>query len=507
MRKFCLGFVATLLLAGVLALASGWVAAVGTFGNSMAPRMEAGDLVLITQSPSYEVGDVVAYASADLDQTVLHRVVAVEDGRYTFRGDNNDFDDPEEPTSDQLIGKELLHIPQGQVWIDRLTSPLALAVIAFGLLAVGGATTRSLHRRRKRPMAQHAAGPRPTGGLGGVSPRIRTAALIAASITMLGLVLAALSWTRPATASEAGASPDAARMTFSYSADVPASPAYEGTTVTSPAPLFRRLVEEVALTYTYRGEAARISVAAELSAASGWQTEVPLKRAVTSTGPEHTATINLDLDALAARANAAAAAIAIPAEQVEVTILATVKTTAGRTFKPGLTFVLSPLKLELAAGPSSLTVAESTSTPDEIGAPTLNLIGQHIAISTLRTTSAVLALGGLLALGAIMVLPRLGRNDEHTAIQRQYAALLLQVEPIPSPATRPVVDVVDFPTLARLAERYGLLILHWTRSNIETFIVQDDGITYRYRIPATADEPAHPTDTNHTPGSTMVKEE
>jgi VCBS repeat-containing protein len=52
---------------------------------------------------------------------------------------------------------------------------------------------------------------------------------------------------------------------------------------------------------------------------------------------------------------------------------------------------------------------------------------------------------------------------------------------MPVPAGRPVVDVTQFATLAKLAERYGLLVLHWCRSGVETFVVQDEGITYRYR--------------------------
>lgn len=53
-----------------------------------------------------------------------------------------------------------------------------------------------------------------------------------------------------------------------------------------------------------------------------------------------------------------------------------------------------------------------------------------------------------------------------------------------APQGRPVIDVTTFPTLAKLAERYGLLVLHWNRSGVETFIVQDENITYRYRAGA-----------------------
>jgi hypothetical protein len=52
---------------------------------------------------------------------------------------------------------------------------------------------------------------------------------------------------------------------------------------------------------------------------------------------------------------------------------------------------------------------------------------------------------------------------------------------MPAPQGRPVIDVTTFATLAKLAERYGLLVLHWTRSGVETFVVQDENITYRYR--------------------------
>jgi hypothetical protein len=52
---------------------------------------------------------------------------------------------------------------------------------------------------------------------------------------------------------------------------------------------------------------------------------------------------------------------------------------------------------------------------------------------------------------------------------------------MPAPQGRQVIDVTTFPTLAKLAERYGLPVLHWNRSGMETFVVQDESITYRYR--------------------------
>jgi hypothetical protein len=88
----------------------------------------------------------------------------------------------------------------------------------------------------------------------------------------------------------------------------------------------------------------------------------------------------------------------------------------------------------------------------------------------------------LLAIAAIAVLGQMpGAASEGAAIRRRYAALLAQVHPMATPPDRPVVEVTEFATLIKLAERYGLLVLHWSRSGVETFVVQYDGTTFRYR--------------------------
>jgi hypothetical protein len=71
-------------------------------------------------------------------------------------------------------------------------------------------------------------------------------------------------------------------------------------------------------------------------------------------------------------------------------------------------------------------------------------------------------------------------------IERRHPQLLVRVEPMASPPGKPVVTVDDFAALAKLAERYGQMILTWTRPDADDFVVRDDGITYRYRIPLEA---------------------
>ena len=75
-----------------------------TFGVSMEPHFRRGDLVVLRTRPTYDVGDVVAYRSHDLGRNVLHRIIGIRDGLYTFKGDNNGFVDPEHPTAGDLVG-------------------------------------------------------------------------------------------------------------------------------------------------------------------------------------------------------------------------------------------------------------------------------------------------------------------------------------------------------------------------------------------------------------------
>jgi signal peptidase I len=111
-------------------------------GRSMYPTFERNDLVFVRPSSSYRVGDVVAYRSALLHRVVLHRVVAVRGARYTFKGDNNSFFDPERPAASAFIGKRWFSIPAvGRLaaflhtpWIAAMLT--ALLVLALGL---GGA--------------------------------------------------------------------------------------------------------------------------------------------------------------------------------------------------------------------------------------------------------------------------------------------------------------------------------------------------------------------------------
>ena len=110
-------------------------------GTSMLPHFHRNDIVLIRASNRYRVGDVVAYKSALLHRVVLHRIVKISHDRYTFKGDNNNWTDPEQPTRSDLIGKQWIQLGQAGQLVTKLRTPTAMAtlavliVIAFGLSA------------------------------------------------------------------------------------------------------------------------------------------------------------------------------------------------------------------------------------------------------------------------------------------------------------------------------------------------------------------------------------
>jgi signal peptidase I len=105
-------------------------------GSSMNPRLAPSDVVALRSASSYGVGDVVAYRSKLLGRLVLHRIVAIRDGRYVFKGDNNSFLDPDRPRRAELIGKLWVRIPSGGRIAAAAHQPVVLASLAALLVLV-----------------------------------------------------------------------------------------------------------------------------------------------------------------------------------------------------------------------------------------------------------------------------------------------------------------------------------------------------------------------------------
>jgi signal peptidase I len=118
-------------------------------GSSMRRRLQPSDLVVLRGASDYRVGDIVAYRSRLLHRVVLHRVVAIQAGRYTFKGDNNSFLDPERPVRSQLVGRLWMRVPSAGRAAEILRLPWVLAALAGILVLTIG--LRSGRRSEDRP--------------------------------------------------------------------------------------------------------------------------------------------------------------------------------------------------------------------------------------------------------------------------------------------------------------------------------------------------------------------
>ena len=116
-------------------------------GTSMLPKLRMSDLVALRPQHTYRMGDVVGYRSELIHRVVLHRIIAIHDGQYTFKGDNNSFVDPDRPTRSQLVGRLWLHLPTAGRLILQLHRPPVAAVLAI-LLVLGTGLSGGTKRRR-----------------------------------------------------------------------------------------------------------------------------------------------------------------------------------------------------------------------------------------------------------------------------------------------------------------------------------------------------------------------
>ena len=450
-----------------------------TDGVSMQPGLTEGDLVIARRPDDYEVGDVALYRSAILGVPVLHRIVEESADGFTLRGDNNSWLDPDRPQLSDMQGKQVATIPQFGTWLGRFWKPTALGVLTLSLLSVSG-TTAHRRRRKKRTMSQAPRrAPRPATG--DHRPRLAAALAVSAAVAVTAAAAGYLiSGDGTATSTGVDGAPS---LTLSYMADVPRSPAYDSTTVTSPQPLFRKLSDTVDVHYAYQGPAGTLDLEATLSSSSGWESTIPLQGPSEVTGPDASGSVPLDLDALDRRADRAARVIGIPTTELEVVVQAQVTGDDTET-SAELPMTLTAERMVSGAPASEPAVGAS---PKSLGTPGTPESGGSVtsrlrqALADHPVPAALLLLGALLLAGAWRTGSGTSSPGDHRAKQRRYGSLIIDVDPILHPPGRPVIDVPDFAALVKLAERYGLLLMHWSRSGIDTYVVQDEGTTYRFR--------------------------
>ncbi len=247
-------------------------------GNSMEPAFYYGDLALIRQADTYEVGDIVTYSQPEIG-TIFHRIIANKDGHYILKGDNNSWEDSYKPKKSEILGKYWFSIPSAGKFFNKLRSPanFSLIVIVFAIafiytLSLDGKSEIKRNIGKKKRMDQISDTPNKSIDL-----------LYTISITgFIALILAFVSFTRPIDT----VVPDNYTYThfgyFEYSSEVPGD-IYESDRLESGDPIFRQINDSININFSYELESnERVNISgsfvmlAIIKDTTGWEKSIEI---------------------------------------------------------------------------------------------------------------------------------------------------------------------------------------------------------------------------------------
>lgn len=487
----------------------------------MEPRFHTGDLAVVRSASQYKVGDIVAYHSSLLHLVVLHRIVAISGGHYTFKGDNNNFIDPVKPTRAELLGKLWIHVPRGGVILGAMHSPIVAAIVCalVGAFVMFGAGKQRSRRNRRRQGASGSNrqgiplvnGPRHHDD--GTRLTNHRAFLAASALAVVAFAaLAAVAFLRPTDRSTAKVTPYSQQVTFAYSAHVRRNAVYPNGTVSTGAPIFLTMVRQLDLHIDYRLATAADAeltgsekVVLNVTGPSGWKRAFVLTPRTRFSGSHTSTDVNLDLSQLQAllskiqtlTGSTGAFSLAVgPQVSISGTVAARPVSTS---FHPVLGFLFASGQLEVASAPSGSSSDPSTGSSGgnslaafsqmqngSVSAParaasTLTVLGVSPQITMLRWIAII---GLLLSIAATVYfyLRKRGEPFEETfRIQAKYGHMIVPIVG-GEDLGWPPVDVPSITSLVKLAESGQRLILHNRSDNVDTYMLNEEGTVYRYQV-------------------------
>lgn len=286
---------------------------------------------------------------------------------------------------------------------------------------------------------------------------------------------------------------------FSYSAT--GTPViYDTDVVRSGEPVFPRLTCFLNVDFTYsvlgdqlqRVAGSHQLIARVMDEQSGWQRTIPMNQVTTFSGNSFFSKSTLDLCQVVALVNTLKQETGLRANSYTLEIITQVAMTANAagnqisdTFEPRLVFRFDEVHFSLSApkgqdDPLHLSKQSSADNPS-LEASTLSLLGWTPRIGTIRVIALfglALSWSGLLVIGAYMFLT--ARQSQEAVIRLRYGALLVNIYERDFAPASTLIDVTTIDELAKLAERQNTVILHMTFNSLHCYLVQGNGITYRY---------------------------
>ena len=314
--------------------------------------------------------------------------------------------------------------------------------------------------------------------------------------------LGLFAWTANETASRTVPALYTHEGTFSYHAATEADPVYPSGVVTTRAPVFTRLVDDLELAFRYllstrvpdrlRGT---IELDAVVSDTSGWTRTLPVAPSRRFSGDAVTAAGTFDVQEFEELVESARTLTEAPLASITVNVRPVVhvtgevgETPVDESFAPVLTLsndgtTLRPVPARDAqpdAAPPydprrEVSGRETVARPLGLGPLSLGVAdARRIALLGILVSLVVVGLGGLLVARA--------RNDGSAArIARKYGARIVPARAT-VPAERWVTELDDMDALVRIADAYERVILHLVENGDDVYLVDDGVAVYRYRV-------------------------
>jgi len=470
-------------------------------GISMEPNLHAGDLTFVRRS-SYEVGDVVAYRSELVGTILLHRIIAIEDGRYSFQGDNNDFVDPDHPTIDAIVGEQVFRIPNGAHILRVASSPPVIAGVV-GLLLFVFLMRRDRGGVEPKRSITMPASLRTRVLAAGSAPAAPVAAVVLVAIAFVATGIGVAAATAPST-TRAASTGYSHHGTFSYDATGPRSVYPDGVARTGDS-IFLNVsdVARVRFAYAFTSGAetairGRIALRMAVSDAAGWsrtfvlQRETPFDGNVASVvGKVRLADLGRMLARLQQQTGVVRSVYRITL-QPAVELTGTIDGVAYKeAFTPTLPLEYDSLTLryvpqvDAAQDLLAPTLEGSVAGRSFVTAPTLQIAGRAVPARPLGIAMAVLALA---AAAAAWILLRAAKSaselDVPTRMRTLFADRLVELQRLPEESSVVIASASGFERLASAGEEP--ILEHADRYGV-SWLLREGETLYSFRVDTRSD--------------------
>ncbi|MBS1250443.1 MAG: putative signaling protein [Chloroflexi bacterium] len=489
---------------------SGPVTYVMVDGNSMEPGYHKGDLILARTRREYHVEDIVVYEHPEVGP-IFHRIVDREGEQFTLKGDNNDWLDTYHPTSQEIFGKLWLHIPSAGGMIAKLRTPLYLAIfsllVAVLIVLSVFAKQEGFPRQRLRKGMKRKRQSR-SFGRGTQEGSLEILLVIGVFLT-LSLILGAFAFTRPSTLKTGDDLQYQHTGQLVYSAQ-DTGDVYDAEKIQAGEPVFLALACQLELAYEYdvsfpAGEEIPMAdfqgngqMLVKVEDPNGWNRTLSLMPSVPFSGSGVIFKTGLDLCQVRELITHKEEVTGVTNRWYNLVLLPEISIqgdVGGKklqdTFAPAVKFQLDSLLMRLVSDEETdpLLSTERGVLPGFKEIPnTLSILGVSLPVTSARWISGLLFFLAL-GLGAWMGWPvyQAWQRGDASRIQIQYSPLLIDIrEESLTSASHHFVELVSFRELAKLAERYGAVILHEMRGRFHRYLVQDGDTVYQYALDATA---------------------